>query len=182
MPICSHEDLGIILQSPYNPQIHWLTIMFSYRVSVLSWGYPPVLIQSSWMTVTFRVSKPTVTWRCPHWKRPGDVDKLRSLVALAFSDQDYGDRVGEAMGSLFLPLKKITLAAPCCQMLLHLNPRWACGGTKKKQEEQADQHRCMRTGHRKLAKWCSITNCYISVHMIWCVDTYTYNIHMICTT
>lgn len=38
----------------------------------------------------------------------GDVDKLRSLVALAFSDQ----------------------------MLLHLNPRWACGGTKKKQEEQ----------------------------------------------
>lgn len=39
----------------------------------------------------------------------GDVDKLRSLVALAFSDQ----------------------------MLLHTNPRWACGGTKKKQEEQA---------------------------------------------
>ncbi|CAK9001817.1 unnamed protein product [Durusdinium trenchii] len=38
----------------------------------------------------------------------GDVDKLRSLVALAFSDQ----------------------------MLLHLNPRWACGGPKKKQEEQ----------------------------------------------
>jgi len=41
-----------------------------------------------------------------------DVDKLRSLVALAFSDQ----------------------------MLLHLNPRWACGGTKKKQEEQLKDH------------------------------------------
>ena len=39
------------------------------------------------------------------------MDKLRSLVALAFSDQ----------------------------MLLHTNPRWACGGTKKKQEEQAQR-------------------------------------------
>ena len=102
----------------------------------------------------------------------GDVDKLRSLVALAFSDQAvvvHECTICFSMSSKFLfqHVSSISMsllfkfsfysfslgrlrvrlcrragdssvgrsASP--QMLLHLNPRWACGGPKKKQEEQA---------------------------------------------
>ena len=83
MPYHAHtnEDLGNCNPLIFHPQIHWLTIICSHISSFrFVIGIPPsphpVVIRNPWW-----LGEP------PHSKRPGDVDKLRSLVALAFSDQ-----------------------------------------------------------------------------------------------